>query len=239
MTDNANTFGNRLRHERERQRIGVRELSRRLEVSASMISQIERGRVMPSVNTLYSITSALGISLDELFRAADGTGVDEGEGAAGSGASSGPASTDGDGAAGSSEARPAASGGGATATLSEAGPVVRHAEAQSLELSSGVRWELLTSQPDSSVDFLRTIYQPGSESAPADALMRHNGHEYGTVIDGRLNVTVGFETFELEPGDSISFDSAVPHRLFNVGDVTATAIWVVVGRRADGRQGEQ
>jgi len=47
--------------------IGVRELSRRLDVSASMISQIERGRVMPSVNTLYAITSALGISLDELF----------------------------------------------------------------------------------------------------------------------------------------------------------------------------
>jgi mannose-6-phosphate isomerase-like protein (cupin superfamily) len=66
--------------------------------------------------------------------------------------------------------------------------------------------------------------------------MRHGGTEYGVVIEGRLGVTVGFETFTLEPGDSISFDSSIPHRLFNMlSDRATRAIWVVVGRRGDTR----
>jgi mannose-6-phosphate isomerase-like protein (cupin superfamily)/DNA-binding XRE family transcriptional regulator len=232
--ESANIFGGRLRAERERQGIGVRELSRRLEVSASMISQIERGRVMPSVNTLYSITTALGISLDELFGAGD---ADGGEGGAGAPNGLVPSAAGG-GARGGARSG-GASGAGASATIARrASPVQRHDSRQSLALGSGVRWELLTSEPHSDVDFLRTIYEPGSESAPADALMRHSGHEYGSVLEGRLHLTVGFETFELEPGDSVSFDSSTPHRLFNVGDRTAVAIWVVVGRRGDPRSRE-
>lgn len=202
-TATAPGFGARLRAERERQGIGVRELSRQLDVSASMISQIERERVMPSVNTLYSITSALGISLDELF----------------GGAPAGARPVNGD--------EPAVPRG--------PGYVQRHADQQSLSLGSGVRWELLTSEPNADVEFLRTTYDVGSESTPADALMRHSGHEYGTVIAGTLGVTVGFETHELQAGDSISFDSSTPHRLFNAGDDAATAIWVVVGRGGDPR----
>ncbi|MDO8211894.1 helix-turn-helix domain-containing protein [Conexibacter sp. CPCC 206217] len=193
-------FGSRLRAERERQGIGVRELSRRLDVSASMISQIERERVMPSVNTLYSITSALGISLDDLF----------------------------------GRERPSAERDGAAAPRGP-GFVQRRDTQQSLSLSSGVRWDLLTSEPNADVEFLRASYAVGSESTPADALMRHSGHEYGTVVDGVLCVTVGFETHELQSGDSISFESSTPHRLFNAGDEPAVAIWVVVGRGADPR----
>jgi transcriptional regulator with XRE-family HTH domain len=194
-----NAFGERLRAERERQKIGVRELSRQLGVSASMISQIELGRVMPSVNTLYSITSNLGLSLDELF-----------------------ASTSG--------AQP-----GAAADAPRSSPVQRADSRRALTLGSGVSWELLTSEPQPTVDFLRATYDVGSESCPADALMRHAGTEYGLVVEGRLAVTVGFETHELEPGDSISFDSWTPHRLFNLADRPSIAIWVVVGRRGDPR----
>ena len=45
-----------------------------------------------------------------------------------------------------------------------------------------------------------------------------------------LGITVGFEDYVLEPGDSISFESTIPHRLHNEGDEVVTAIWVVVGR---------
>jgi mannose-6-phosphate isomerase-like protein (cupin superfamily) len=50
------------------------------------------------------------------------------------------------------------------------------------------------------------------------------------VISGRLHITLGFCEHELGPGDSISFDSAQPHRLANAGDEPVRAIWVVVGR---------
>jgi quercetin dioxygenase-like cupin family protein len=65
--------------------------------------------------------------------------------------------------------------------------------------------------------------------------VRHSGREYGYVLSGRLHVTIGFETHELGPGDSISFDSTMPHRLFNSDDEPAEAIWFVVGRRGDPR----
>jgi transcriptional regulator with XRE-family HTH domain/mannose-6-phosphate isomerase-like protein (cupin superfamily) len=218
-------LGTRLRSERERQSIGVRELSRRLGVSASMISQIERGRVMPSVNTLYSITSALGISLDDLFgERPDGAGGGRPLAAVASAA----------GAAGEPPAEPAAELPSAPLAPPPS-PVQRGEDCQRLQLGSGVTWALLTSSPRPDIDFLRTTYAVGSESTPADALMRHAGHEYGTVLEGRLGVTVGFDTYELEPGDSISFESSTPHRLYNAGDEPAVAIWVVVGRGGDPR----
>src|ERR1044071_6066880 len=61
------TVGQRLRQEREKQKIGLRELARRVGVSASLISQIELGRATPSVGTLYTIVNELNLSLDELF----------------------------------------------------------------------------------------------------------------------------------------------------------------------------
>lgn len=59
--------GQRLRAERERHRLSLRELARRLSMSPSALSQIETGRSRPSVGTLYAIVTELGMSLDELF----------------------------------------------------------------------------------------------------------------------------------------------------------------------------
>ena len=63
-----------------------------------------------------------------------------------------------------------------------------------------------------------------------DRLMRHPGREYGYVLSGRLGVQLGFERHELETGDSIAFDSTMPHRLWNLGDEPVHGIWFVVGR---------
>jgi transcriptional regulator with XRE-family HTH domain len=200
--------GSRLRAERERQHISLRELARRLDVSASLISQVELGRATPSVGTLYAIVSELGISLDELFDRApggDGSGRVESHSAPGVRSSAGGE------------------------------PVVRHDERKAIQLDSGVRWERLTSVTEDGVDFLFVDYDVGGASCAEDSLMRHAGREYGHVIEGRLGVTVGFETYELGPGDSISFNSTTPHRLFNAGDVPAKGIWFVVGRGGDAR----
>jgi transcriptional regulator with XRE-family HTH domain len=47
--------------------MSVRELARRVEVSHSLISQIERGNVTPSVATIWSIATVLGLSVADLF----------------------------------------------------------------------------------------------------------------------------------------------------------------------------
>jgi transcriptional regulator with XRE-family HTH domain len=114
-------------------------------------------------------------------------------------------------------------------------PVVTESERKEISLGSGVRWQRLTRSADPNVDFLHVIYAPGGASCAEDHLMRHAGQEYGYVISGRLRVTVGFDTYELSPGDSISFDSTEPHRLAAIGDEPVHAIWTVVGRTGDPR----
>jgi len=63
----ASKVGHRLRMERERLGIGLRELARRVGVSPSLVSQIELDRVNPSVSTLYAIVTELGMTMSDVF----------------------------------------------------------------------------------------------------------------------------------------------------------------------------
>ena len=66
--------------------------------------------------------------------------------------------------------------------------------------------------------------------ARESAYQRHAGHEWGYVLSGRLQVRIGFQEYILEPGDAISIDSSIPHRLATIGDVPVEAVWFVLGR---------
>jgi transcriptional regulator with XRE-family HTH domain len=110
------------------------------------------------------------------------------------------------------------------------GPIQRGNERQRIRLASGVLWERLTTVSEPGVEFLYVIYEVGGASSPADAFQRHAGHEWGYVLSGTLQVTIGFRQYLLEPGDAISLDSTTPHRLANVGDVPVHAIWFAEGR---------
>ena len=61
-------FGDKIRKVRERRGITLKEVANKVEVSESLISQIERNKVSPSVDTLIAIADALKIDLDYLFR---------------------------------------------------------------------------------------------------------------------------------------------------------------------------
>ncbi|MGQ0849315.1 MAG: helix-turn-helix domain-containing protein [Actinomycetota bacterium] len=114
-------------------------------------------------------------------------------------------------------------------------PLVHPEDRQSIDLASGVRWEELTATSEDGVDFLYATYEVGGASTADASLMRHHGREYGYVISGTLGIEIGFQEYELSSGDSIAFDSTLPHRLFNKGDQPVCAVWFVVGRDADGR----
>jgi transcriptional regulator with XRE-family HTH domain len=63
----ASRVGSRLRTERERLGISLRELARRVGVSPSLVSQIELDRVNPSVSTLYALVTELGMTMSDVF----------------------------------------------------------------------------------------------------------------------------------------------------------------------------
>jgi transcriptional regulator with XRE-family HTH domain len=204
--------GPRLRAHREQAGLSLRELARRLGVSPSAISQIETGKSRPSVSTLYSIVSELGMSLDELFGAQK------------------PAQP----AAAPSAAAPAPQ---PARVQQQAERHVERADSRAtIDLESGVRWERLTPGPDHDLDFLFVTYDVGGSSSEGNRSIRHSGHEYGLILSGTLEVTVGFDHYALGPGDSISFDSTVPHHLMNRGDEPVRGVWVVVGRQDDSRR---
>jgi transcriptional regulator with XRE-family HTH domain len=113
--------------------------------------------------------------------------------------------------------------------------VLRSTDRPRVDLDSGVRWERLTPTHDPDVDFLFVTYAVGGASCPPDALMRHSGREYGLVLSGHLGATIGFESYELAPGDSIVADSTTPHRFWTIGDEPAVLVWTVVGRAGDPR----
>ena len=61
-------LGPRLSAARRDAGLGLRALARQIGVSPSLISQIENGRIAPSVSTLYAIATTLNLSFDYLFR---------------------------------------------------------------------------------------------------------------------------------------------------------------------------
>ncbi len=206
--DPGTGLGPRLRVARELRELSVREMARRIGCSASLISQIERGISVPSVGVLYSLATELDTSLDHLLFGAEPRRP--------AGQAPGP------------DAPGLAASGLAASGLAAADIVQRAAGRNIIDLASGVRWERLTPGADAMTDFLEVIYSPGGHSTDERRPLRHDGHEYGLVISGTLQANVGFESYELGPGDSIAFDSSTPHEYLNKTGEPVHAIWVVV-----------
>jgi transcriptional regulator with XRE-family HTH domain len=205
-------LGARLRAERLRQGMSLREMARRVGVSASALSQIETGKAQPSVSKLFDIVNLLDTSLDGLLAGASGRAPASGDQAA-----------DGHG-------KPVdANHGYETEGFFS---FQRSGEHEALELESGVHWRRLTAGSLPGIEFLHVSYAPGACSSRDGAFMRHAGQEFGYVLSGRLVVDVGFDSYQLGAGDSISFPAPTPHRLSNPGTEPAAAVWCVLGRHS-------
>jgi transcriptional regulator with XRE-family HTH domain len=199
-------IGPRIRAERERRNVTIRALARVIGVSPSLISQIETGKSQPSVSSLYSITSALALSLEDLFDASD---ADEPEALPALTSDMGLRYLD-------------------TNRAKAVGPHVSPNDRELLTLDSGVTWERLGQVPHHHVDFLLVTYPPGSASSLDGRLMRHSGTEYGYLISGELELNLGFDKYPLAAGDSVCFASTKPHGYRNDGDTPAVGVWFVV-----------
>jgi transcriptional regulator with XRE-family HTH domain/quercetin dioxygenase-like cupin family protein len=236
-------IGARLRAERRRRGVSVRGLAREIGVSASLISQIETEKSSPSVSTLYAMTTALGVSIEDLFGdppagAAEVPEVpdlpeiaDAPVPALVTSGADGPLPL-GTAFAAALAAANGASPAGGTGPESRLGPVVTPESREVLTLDSGVTWELLGRIPHKHVDFLLITYQPGGSSSSSGLLMRHSGTEFGFVISGELTLTLGFDTHRLRAGDAVSFDSSNPHSYRNETGEPAVGVWFVLERSA-------
>lgn len=198
--------GERVRAARTRAGMTVRELARRIGVSASHVSQVERGIGAFSVPALYAVAHELGVAMHELL---DPPTAAE---------PSAPAS-----------GHPPLS---RSENLEEAGIVQRASDHPSIKLSAGPRWSRLTAVGEDGAEFLEVVYAPGATGS-ADYI-RHEGREYGVIISGMLNVEVDGRQSVIGPGDSIVFDSMLPHRFWNETSEEVRAVWFVRDRPEGG-----
>lgn len=217
----AVNLGLRLRTARQKSGMTLRELARQLSVSPSFLSQIENGKSQPSVATLYSMAQTLGVSIDHLFEGTE-TPAEEVEAkvlAAPHRAE--PAGTVRRSDLGSLERVWDDSGSMGRLSVTAPGNRTR------LVMDTGVVWEQLATNTAHQLDFIEITYPPGSSSTNDERMLRHDGFEYGYLIDGELEVTFGFETFILHAGESLGLNSSVPHLFRNLGTVPARGIWFV------------
>jgi transcriptional regulator with XRE-family HTH domain/mannose-6-phosphate isomerase-like protein (cupin superfamily) len=230
------SIGSKLKHFRKQNRLSLRDVAARAGISASMLSQIETGKVNPSVMSLYNIANALGVPVAELFPDEDKpqaktkpvpnglNAVDKMAGYAPIPQKVLPLTPSGmrDAALLKPEDADIAFG---DDSCDDACVLTRRADRPTINLMHGVTWARLTRQPEPGIEFLELSYVPGASSGPA--MSSHNGREWGMVIDGELMLELGFDIHVLRPGDCIIFDSQTPHRLNNRGATTMKAIWVV------------
>ena len=78
------------------------------------------------------------------------------------------------------------------------------------ETAAGVTRRILRDDRARGVEIAINTYKPGTASAPEP--VAHDGCEFGVVLDGTLEVTVGGRTHKLQKGDLISYpiDRAAP-----------------------------
>ena len=72
------------------------------------------------------------------------------------------------------------------------------------------------------IAFLTETYPPGADTG--EGMLVHEGEETGIIVEGRLELVVGLDTYILEVGDSYYFESTRPHRFRNPFDAPARLI---------------
>jgi transcriptional regulator with XRE-family HTH domain len=208
--------GNRIRLAREAAHMSVRELARKVDVSPSHVSNVERGLASFSVRALYSVVSALGISMDSLFEPVPVTAVEP----------SPPLTAI---PTAPPEAPPPIPSPDPD-PLADKGVLLRADARPTIPLPSGRRWERLTARAERGAEFIEVIYPPTDENEPPESFTTHDSREYGIVIEGALTVQVGFDVATLVKGDSIVFDSTIPHRFWNATSDEVRAVWFIQER---------
>ena len=117
--------------------------------------------------------------------------------------------------------------------------IVRAHERHCLNLTNtGINKMFLMPPGTSLLEMWEFRFAPGGTSG--GALYNHNGEKAGVVIQGRIKLLIGDETYTLEAGDSFRFSSMLRHRVDNDSDEEARVFWVVTppasGGRAPSRQ---
>jgi transcriptional regulator with XRE-family HTH domain len=101
-------------------------------------------------------------------------------------------------------------------------PVFLRKEARKVIRPPGapVSYELVSPDVRHKIEMIIVRLRPGLDSSA----MAHEGEECALVLSGRVAITVGDVEYELNEGDSIYYDSGLPHKAKALGDKQAEIV---------------
>jgi transcriptional regulator with XRE-family HTH domain len=85
---------------------------------------------------------------------------------------------------------------------------------------------LLTPRPLHQLEVFAGELEVGG-STGAEPYAHGDSEELFVVLSGTVQLELGGELFELEPGDSIDYRSSTPHRVSNTGQDLAEVMWII------------
>lgn len=170
-------LGKKIRKRRRAIDLTLQQVSERVGLSISFLSQIERGMSTPSLASLCNIAEALDTSVDAFVKAP-----------------------------------------------LQSGAVSRQGERESFSLGDARRtYELLgRSFPGAKLHPTLVRRPPGHVSE----LMHNLGEDFVYILDGSVLLEVDGERHILNKGDSMHFQSHLPHRSTTLGNETTLELWV-------------
>jgi len=67
----------------------------------------------------------------------------------------------------------------------------------------------------------------GANQKSFDEYITHEGHKFGYVLSGSIEVELGTEKVRLSEGDTIFFEAVIPHLWKNIDNRESNTLWVV------------
>jgi transcriptional regulator with XRE-family HTH domain len=102
--------------------------------------------------------------------------------------------------------------------------VVRKKQRKKILMPWGATMEMLCPDLQHNIEFMYLVFPPGTK---VGEIFTHAGEECGYVFEGTFKGVVGDKEIVLEAGDSVYYDSSLPHCWETVGDKEVRAIWVI------------
>jgi transcriptional regulator with XRE-family HTH domain len=102
--------------------------------------------------------------------------------------------------------------------------IVRKKDRKKLVLPSGSWYELLCPDHQHKLELIYLYHPPGVEFVKP---YTHEGEECGIILEGTYKGIIGDQEVVLEAGDSIYYDSTIPHTWETVGDKEVRALWAI------------
>lgn len=96
--------------------------------------------------------------------------------------------------------------------------------------NSSVSYELMTSVEGgekNGAKMLAAKFSIRPKSSESEVYSIHEAEEILILVKGELEVTMGQESYNLKPGDTIYILSNVPHKIMNISDTFAEGYYVV------------